>query len=373
MSKSLLILTAALFSGTGAPAQIVTPPWLIDEPCGGGLVAPNAAGESAQLDESPNAAQRSAVYVDVLVAWTPNAEGIIGGGTQGALAFVRNYVLATNNYLAASQVAERVRLVLAVRTEYTESGTYLDNLYRLQDPADGYMDELHVLRDAYGADLVALISNVTDVCGVAWLFGNNPDYGFSMTSVYCSSFTFAHELGHNFGCCHDRDNSGSGCYTPQSYGYRFNGNSGTQWRTIMAYAPGTRIGYFSNPSVSYDGKPVGTTTEYNAATFPLTHSSIAAYRANAAFQDCDGNLIADAIDIASGAAPDANHDGYIDTCPPQCPGDLNADQVIDLSDVALLLSNYGLSGPAVPGDINNSGTVDLSDLALQISNYGPCS
>lgn len=362
-----------LLMSAAALGQIVTPPWLVDEPCGGGLLAPPAVGPTLTIDDSPGTALRTGAQVDLLVAWTPNAEAIIGGGTPAALAFMRNYALATNSYLAASQVTERVRLVLAVRTEYTESGTYLDNLYRLQDPSDGPMDELHVLRDAYGADLVALISNVTDVCGVAWLFGDDPAYGFSMTSVYCSSFTFAHELGHNFGCCHDRDNSGGGCFTPQAYGYRFYGNSGTQWRTIMSYAPGTRIGYFSNPNVSFDGQPVGTATEYNASTFPLTHPSIAAYRTEEAFQDCDGNLIADAIDIASGAAPDANHDGYIDTCPAVCPGDLNGDQVVDLSDLAQLLANYGLSGSSLPGDIDDSGTVDLSDLALQLSNYGPCS
>lgn len=367
MSRLVTGLLAAWIGCSISEAQVVTPPWLVDEPCGGGLIAP--PGGAAEL---PPAALRIGSQVDVLVAWTPNAESIIGGGTQAAVAWVRNYALATNSYYAASGINERIRLVLAVRTEYTESGTYLDNLFRLQDPNDGFMDELHVLRDVAGADLVALISNVTDVCGVAWLFGDDPAYGFSMTSVYCSSLTFAHELGHNFGCCHDRDNSGGGCFTPAAYGYRYYGNSGTQWRTIMAYAPGTRIGYFSNPNISFDGQPTGTATENNAATFPLTHPSIAAYRAETNFVDCDHNLIADAIDIAAGAAPDVNHDGWIDTCPLPCPGDLNGDLVVDLADVSQLLANYGQTGPNIPGDLDHSGAVDLGDLAQQLANYGVC-
>ncbi len=39
--------------------------------------------------------------------------------------------------------------------------------------------------------------------------------------------------------------------------HRFWGDSGAQWRTIMSYAPGTRIPYFSNPHATYDGQRVG--------------------------------------------------------------------------------------------------------------------
>lgn len=55
-----------------------------------------------------------------------------------------------------------------------------------------------------------------------------------------------------------------------------------------------------------------------------------------------------------------------------CPGDLDHDGYITLSDLALLLSNYGASAGATPdeGDMDCDGDVDLSDLAALLSVYG---
>lgn len=54
-----------------------------------------------------------------------------------------------------------------------------------------------------------------------------------------------------------------------------------------------------------------------------------------------------------------------------CPGDLNGDGVVDLSDLALLLSAFGTS--TTTGDIDGDGDVDLTDLAILLSHFGtPC-
>lgn len=55
---------------------------------------------------------------------------------------------------------------------------------------------------------------------------------------------------------------------------------------------------------------------------------------------------------------------------PLCPGDLNADGAVDLSDLALLLSSYGCNGPGCTGDLNGDGVTDLGDLAVLLSHYG---
>lgn len=57
-----------------------------------------------------------------------------------------------------------------------------------------------------------------------------------------------------------------------------------------------------------------------------------------------------------------------------CLGDLTCDGIVDLTDLALLLSNYGRD-PIPPvqgsgGDIDGDGDVDLSDLATLLSAYG---
>lgn len=54
---------------------------------------------------------------------------------------------------------------------------------------------------------------------------------------------------------------------------------------------------------------------------------------------------------------------------PPCPADLNGDGEIGLSDLAILLSNFGVVGPS-PADINGDGGVNLADLALLLASFG---
>jgi C1A family cysteine protease len=57
--------------------------------------------------------------------------------------------------------------------------------------------------------------------------------------------------------------------------------------------------------------------------------------------------------------------------PPDCPEDLNGDGEIDLSDLAILLTNYGITGAAPEdGDLDGDGDVDLTDLSALLAVYG---
>ena len=62
---------------------------------------------------------------------------------------------------------------------------------------------------------------------------------------------------------------------------------------------------------------------------------------------------------------------FVVSGPAPCPADLDGNHQIDLSDVSILLSNYG-KNPATPaeGDLDGNQVVDLSDLAIMISAYG---
>jgi hypothetical protein len=55
-----------------------------------------------------------------------------------------------------------------------------------------------------------------------------------------------------------------------------------------------------------------------------------------------------------------------------CPGDLNGDSTVDLSDLAQLLANYGVTSGAAyeDGDLDGDGDVDLADLAILLGLYG---
>jgi len=55
--------------------------------------------------------------------------------------------------------------------------------------------------------------------------------------------------------------------------------------------------------------------------------------------------------------------------PATCAGDLNNDRVVNLSDLSIVLSNWGKTGI---GDINSDGIVNLSDVAFILGRWGNC-
>ena len=64
-----------------------------------------------------------------------------------------------------------------------------------------------------------------------------------------------------------------------------------------------------------------------------------------------------------------------DPPPPDCPGDLNGDDLRDLTDLSIVLSNFGTTTGADPedGDFDGDGDVDLTDLSVMLSVFGqPC-
>jgi hypothetical protein len=66
-------------------------------------------------------------------------------------------------------------------------------------------------------------------------------------------------VGHNIGCQHDRNNTGTTINPGYNYGYQDEVN---RFRTIMAYScPGftctTRLNVYSSPLIRHNGAPVG--------------------------------------------------------------------------------------------------------------------
>jgi hypothetical protein len=59
------------------------------------------------------------------------------------------------------------------------------------------------------------------------------------------------------------------------------------------------------------------------------------------------------------------------TVPPGCVGDLNGDGRTDLTDLGILLADFGCvaPGPCV-GDLNNDGRTDLTDLGILLGDFG---
>jgi hypothetical protein len=53
-----------------------------------------------------------------------------------------------------------------------------------------------------------------------------------------------------------------------------------------------------------------------------------------------------------------------------CPGDTNGDNIVNFTDLNIVLSNFGQSGVGIPGDINGDGAVNFTDLNGVLSAFG---
>lgn len=201
--------------------------------------------------------------IDVMVVYTPQARSA-AGGTSAMQALINLGMSETNTGLNNSSGNFDMNLVHMAEVSYSDTGNISLDLDRLRVSSDGYMDNVHPLRDTHHADLVSLwVANGGSACGVGYLMttlsNDFESFAFSVTDLDCATgnYTFGHEMGHNMGSHHDPDNaSGSGVFA-YSHGHQAPNEA---FRTIMAYnCPGgcTRVNHWSNPNVNSSGQPTG--------------------------------------------------------------------------------------------------------------------
>ena len=241
------------------------------------------------------------VTIDVAVVYTPAVRAALGG-TAAVEAEIDLMVAETNQGYAASGVHQRLELVERSEVAYDGTGDLFIDIDRLVDPADGYLDDVHALRDRFGADLVHLMVNeFGGIAGIADLGGPFSAGVYSGLRADGSRTggpgLFAHELGHNMGLFHDRyqalGEEHRGAAAHPAFGYvnqralEADSPASSRWFTRMAY--GTQCSdadffcngllRFSNPRQSYRGDPMG--VPYGTGETGLTGPADAAAVLNA--------------------------------------------------------------------------------------------
>jgi hypothetical protein len=216
--------------------------------------------------------------IDVLVLYTTPVKNSLGGDAQ-AQVFAQQAIDASNTAYRNSKIRLRIRLVQAQETTIAETGSLGTELSALRGNT-----AVAALRDQFKADLVAMISNSSDACGIGYLMGGvpgNSNNGFTVTSRTCAvgNLSFPHELGHNMGSHHNPENGSNPTFS-YGFGHYVNGN----YRTVMSYVDPctsgcTRHPYFSNPSVVFNNAPTGIeNARDNARSINITADLIAVYR-----------------------------------------------------------------------------------------------
>lgn len=220
------------------------------------------------------------VTVDLLVVYTDDVTDLYNS-TVSVENAIANAIAEANQALLNSGVVHQFQLVHSEEVDYEETQDLEQDIIRLENGTDGYLDNIPSLRNTYKADLVAMIVRNGNGCGIGHVNTNPNQYdltrAFSVTKVDCmiSNLSFTHELGHNLGLQHDWHVNQDINPCNFAHGYvNEAGNGGTaeqRWRTIMAYQRQcvdwgyftcTRLPYFSNPEVDYNSDPMGRTHDH---------------------------------------------------------------------------------------------------------------
>jgi hypothetical protein len=237
--------------------------------------------------------------IRILVAYTPQAR-TAAGGAEAITNLAAHSVSITSDAFADTGITAVAELagVVPLNANVPVNTTGLE---QVKNPDDGVVDGIHEIRDNENvrADLVAVLAaGALDNCGIGYrksALSGQADFGFSVSHYTCASstFTFIHEVGHNFGAHHDRyavqaRGQGANSLFPYGYGYV---NGTKRWYTVVAYddqcdafgVECTRLPFFSTPAFTYNGDPLGipsgqSNAADNSTAINTSAPYVAAYR-----------------------------------------------------------------------------------------------
>lgn len=276
-------------------------------------------------------------FIDILIVYTDGARAAIG--STGAARLLGHLTIDTANAIYAdSDVDHRMRMARMYEVDYDETGlTHDDHLAAIRITDDDIIDGVHTVREQVGADIVSFMINDLDSgvgCGTCVTYGlgyrpstestSNADIGFHTChweNMATPTWSMPHEAGHNMGAYHDdqqipADNDGDG--TPDwvaqyGRGHYWNNAAGNRERSIMARNAlgGTRVPYFSNPAIEFNGNDTGDATHDCSRMYDEVSDTISDYvTASSTTQYVDTNW--SGSENGSSANPwDSFYEGYI--------------------------------------------------------------
>lgn len=222
-------------------------------------------------------------YPRVLVLYTPKALTLAGNLTN-LTDYVNLSISQFNSCIYNSGITSGAALVLAAIAPLN----FVENKNAMDNDKESLIDNVTAqnLRNQHKADVVVLLTdgwysdgNARGVSGTQTL---EIERAYSIVELWHATArkTFAHEVGHLYGCRHDIT-AGSPSY---AQGYNIKTLGFTSDRTIMVgksineNQAANRLLNFSNPSIQTGGKATGTNDENNAQRVSESHPIVGAFR-----------------------------------------------------------------------------------------------
>ncbi|HSI35107.1 MAG: M12 family metallo-peptidase [Phycisphaerae bacterium] len=225
--------------------------------------------------------------IDVMVVYSNNALTAFGGDNASIQRAIRQSIDFAN--LAHQNTGDNVvlRLVHTANLNYSSTANQTTQLAALQSDAT-----VATWRTQYGADLVSMVVDSPQLGGglgnSLTNSTNDSNVAFSVVGyqgIGPGTYTLMHELAHNMGAGHERDNAtqyAEGAFPAYSFGFHATGVHGTEYGDAMSYQ-GKRLPVFATPTYVHDGVAMGSAIgNGNAAdlrsTFLVTAPNVAGYR-----------------------------------------------------------------------------------------------
>lgn len=222
---------------------IPSPNWNVSTYKPEGAAPEDPAFASHILPPGEKRLSRRSMTVDIMVVYTAAALAVFGSAAN-ARAIAQLNVDQTNEAFTRSAVSAQLRLVAVLPIDYEETGDVFVDLDRLKNPSDGYMDNVHALRNTYAADLVGFFIGGKMTFGGLGYLESRKDSAFHLVHSAAAGpipgyYAMVHEIGHNFGGCHARNTYPNGKPAAgECGGYAFGyqqcqGPESDWWHTIM--------------------------------------------------------------------------------------------------------------------------------------------
>ncbi|CAB1101779.1 unnamed protein product [Ectocarpus sp. CCAP 1310/34] len=231
--------------------------------------------------------------IDVLIVYSPEAAYARGIAEAQLLTRIVEGMVTLNQAITNSGIAGlEYRLVQVAELPYSQMAYIPSDDIDLKPELDALAANSNVtdLRNQYQGDLVQLVGYFPGTCGLGYIFNGDAAFGFSLVDSNCfDNFSHTHEIAHNMGCYHDKNNSD----TQHAYRHGWRYCEGADpYRTIMSYYHNgcggdptseddpivPRVNYFSNPNVTYLNKSTGTAAADNARCIEDSMVAVSEFR-----------------------------------------------------------------------------------------------